>query len=426
MRPVPDLAAPVAPVGRARTRDSYIDVLRALALVRVVTFHTFGWTWLTVAFPSIGVMLALGGSLAASSIDRADGTAGFLRKRLRRLLPPFWVFGAVTITIMLVLGWQASGGDGGVPLRWADLWLWVFPLADPPSSDAGYEWVLPTWYIRTYLWFLLISPALLWLFRRWPLRTIAVPVVVLPLLVLGVLDLPDPWWDVVVQLCVFGGCWMLGFAHHDGTLRRLPVGPTVAGGAVLMALGLWHALTHQAEYGGWNVDDNPIAGLLYCTGAVLVLLRLYPRLTWLERLPTLAALVTLLNSRAMTIYLWGNIAIALAPWTLGAVGLGALDTDDTRGMVVEYAAAWALIFAAVLLVGWVEDVAAARRPRLLPWRRVRVQPVPAVGGATGGSGNVVAPLPRLDEPNVAARLGASGSALPTPAGDVGGREPGSA
>ena len=31
---------------------------------------------------------------------------------------------------------------------------------------------------------------------------------------------------------------------------------------------------------------------------------------------------------------------------------------------------WTLIFAAVLLVGWVEDVAAGRRPRLLPWNRV--------------------------------------------------------
>jgi peptidoglycan/LPS O-acetylase OafA/YrhL len=353
-----------------RTRDRYIDFLRALALVRVVTYHTFGWTWLATVFPSIGIMLALGGALAAASLDRAGGAGNFLRKRLRRLLPPFWVFGAVMVAAMLVMGWRASGDDGGVPFSWSDVWLWIVPLADPPASDAGYEWALPMWYIRTYLWFLLLSPALLWLFRRWPVRLILLPALVLPLMVLGLVDFPDPYWDIICQLCVYGACWMLGFAHHDGKLRRLPLTRTLAGGAVLMALGLWHALTHQARYDGWNVDDNPLAGMLFFTGAVLVLLRIYPRFTWLERLPTLDALVTLVNSRAMTIYLWGNVAIALAPLALEHTGLGQFDTDDLRGMIVQYVAAWTLILAAVLLVGWVEDVAAGRRPQVLPWNRV--------------------------------------------------------
>jgi peptidoglycan/LPS O-acetylase OafA/YrhL len=384
-----------------RTRDRYIDFLRALALVRVVTYHTFGWTWLATAFPSIGIMLALGGALVAGSLDRAGGTAPFLRKRLRRLLPPFWLFGAVLLATMLALGWHASGDDGGVPFSWRTVWLWIVPLADPPASDAGYDWALPMWYIRTYLWFLLLSPALLWLFRRWPLRVILLPALVLPLMVLGLVDFPDPYWDIICQLCVYGACWMLGFAHHDGKLRKLPLLWTLAGGAVLMALGLWHALTHQAQYDGWNVDDNPLAGMLYFTGAVLILLRIYPRFTWLQRLPTLDALVSLLNSRAMTIYLWGNFAIALAPPVLDATGLGQFDTDDTRGLIVEYAAAWTLIFAAVLLVGWVEDVAAGRRPRLLPWNRVgrtRNAVDPSVPADVAGSPRGGAPSGTTSEP----------------------------
>jgi peptidoglycan/LPS O-acetylase OafA/YrhL len=405
-----------------RTRDRYIDFLRALALVRVVTYHTFGWVWLPVVFPSLGIMFALGGALVASSLDRAGSTQAFLRKRVRRLLPPFWLFGAAMIGIMLVAGWQADGRQGGVSLSWSNAWLWVLPLADPPASDLGYDWVVPLWYIRTYLWFLLLSPVLLWLFRRWPLRVMAVPVVVLPLMVLGLVDFADPYWDIVCQLCIYSCCWMLGFAHHDGKLRRLPLTRTLAGGAVLMGAGLWYALANQERYGSWNVDDIPIAGLLYFTGAVLILLRIYVRFTWLERLPTLDAVVSLINSRAMTIYLWGNFAIGMAPLALAHTPLGQYDTADARGMVVEYLAAWTLIVVAVLLFGWVEDVAATRRPRLLPWRRVKPvrvfsdasvpADVPAdvvVPGSRTERGNFVVDGSRSDLDDFAAQAARSGA-----------------
>jgi hypothetical protein len=176
---------------------------------------------------------------------------------------------------------------------------------------------------------------------------------------------------------------MLGFAHHDGKIRDLPLGTTILVGLTMMAGGLWFALSEQERYCSWNVDDNPVAGMLYFTGSVLILLRLYTRMDWLGRLPTLDAVISLINSRAMTIYLWGNFAIFLAPYALSYTPLADYDTEDARGLALEYAAAWALIFVAVLLVGWVEDLAAARKPRLLPWNRVKPvkvfseQPVPA-------------------------------------------------
>ncbi|GAB3354344.1 acyltransferase family protein [Modestobacter lapidis] len=370
-----------------RTRDRYIDLLRALALIRVVTFHTFGWVWLPAIFPSIGIMFALGGALVTSSLDRAVSSRDFWRKRLRRLLPPFWVFGATVLVFMLAAGWTAGDEYGTADLTWRNAWLWIFPLADPPASDLGSDWVLPLWYIRTYLWFLLISPALLWLFRRWPLRTMAVPALVLPLMTLGLVDFPDPYWDIIASLCIYGICWMLGFAHHDGKIRDLPLGSTILAGLALMAGGLWFALSQQERYGSWNVDDNPMAAMLYFTGTVLILLRLYTRMDWLGRLPTLDAIVSLFNSRAMTIYLWGNFAIFLAPYVLARTPLARYHTDDGQGMALQFAATWALIFVAVLLVGWVEDVAAGRGARLLPWVRVtpvavlREQPVPAGDGA---------------------------------------------
>jgi len=60
-------------------RNRYVDLLRALAIVRVVVYHTTGWAFLTVLFPAMSVMFALGGSLMAASLDRS-GTAAVGRR----------------------------------------------------------------------------------------------------------------------------------------------------------------------------------------------------------------------------------------------------------------------------------------------------------------------------------------------------------
>jgi len=108
--------SPAAAPGPRRPRDQYIDGLRALALVRVMTYHTFGWIWLPVAFPSMGVMFALGGSLVAGSLSSSSRTqAQVLRKRLKRLLPPLWLYGAVVVAVMARHGWTFTE-TAGAPL----------------------------------------------------------------------------------------------------------------------------------------------------------------------------------------------------------------------------------------------------------------------------------------------------------------------
>jgi hypothetical protein len=37
----------------------------------VIVYHSLGLAWLTVAFPAVGLMFALAGSLMAASLDRA-------------------------------------------------------------------------------------------------------------------------------------------------------------------------------------------------------------------------------------------------------------------------------------------------------------------------------------------------------------------
>ena len=78
-------------------RNRYIDLLRAVAIARVVVYHTSGWTLLSF-LPAMSLMFALGGSLMASSLDRSGARA--MGRRLRRLLPSLWLVSAVFVPAM--------------------------------------------------------------------------------------------------------------------------------------------------------------------------------------------------------------------------------------------------------------------------------------------------------------------------------------
>src|ERR1700742_3041758 len=85
-------------------RERWLDLLRAIALGRVIIYHLVGAAWLSLLFPSIGVMFALAGSLTRRSLSRPPAVK-VVGRRLRRLLPPLWLMGAILIPIMLWQGW---------------------------------------------------------------------------------------------------------------------------------------------------------------------------------------------------------------------------------------------------------------------------------------------------------------------------------
>ncbi|MFG3206876.1 acyltransferase [Streptomyces sp. NPDC048192] len=345
-----------APAGR----DRYFDTLRALALIRVVTYHTFGWAWCGLVFPSMGIMFGLAGTLMAKSLERP--AAKVLKSRLRRLLPPFWFWGFFVVLAMLIHDWMPG---------WQIVY-WIVPLGDPPGNAWGEQAWEILWYLRTYLWFVLLSPALLWIFRK-----AAVPVLLLSLVPVLVLNFlwsgPDnrfgsALWDLSTYLF----CWILGFAHREGVLQQTrPVLVCVLSGAA-MAYGAWYAFSHQAGFGTYDLDEDPLAQAFWSAGFVTLLMWAKARyridFARLTRLRALDRTVTVFNARAVTIYLWHEIALVLAVplidrfWDVPAFETY-LPLDSQWFM---FGIGWILIAAFVLLCGWVEDVAARRKPRLLP------------------------------------------------------------
>ncbi|MFF3893060.1 acyltransferase [Streptomyces sp. NPDC001812] len=379
--PVPEPAAAQAAGTATPGRDRYLDLLRSIALVRVVVYHLFGWAWLTVLFPSMGVMFALAGSLMARSLKRP--AASVIRSRIRRLLPPLWAFAAVVLTMMFVNGWNPAKDDG----TWGLVGLvnYLVPIGAPPypwelGSPSGLldvTWAVqaagPLWYLRAYLWFVLASPLLLWAFRRAPWPTLLAPLGLTAVVGTGLVTIPGETGRAITDFAVYGGCWVLGFAHHEGMLKQIPRYVSVSCASLVMAFGLWWASGHLGP-DGWDLNDIPLAQAAWSFGFVVILLQYSP--SWRElpgRLAQWDKLVTLSNNRAVTIYLWHNLLIMATvplvdllyrlPFLQSERGVEAIGSTYTLWM---FALVWPLIGLTVLAVGWVEDLAAKRRPRLWP------------------------------------------------------------
>ncbi|MGW4380243.1 acyltransferase family protein [Kitasatospora sp. NPDC004531] len=372
---------------RKAGRDRYLDLLRAMALVRVVLYHHFEWFWLPLAFPSMGVMFALAGSLMTRSLSRP--ALGVIRSRLRRLLPPMWLFGAVVVTLQVLDG-GGPDADGHPGWWWAKLAFWVLPLSTPPFAaelhgfgghlETGWasQLVVPLWYLRAYLWYVLLSPLMLRALRRFPMVTLFAPLALVIAMNAFFTGQDFPYgrvWETVNDFAMFGSCWILGMAHRDGLLRRIPqyVVPSIA--PLIMVAGFWYLQTRPVDpTQPTDIEVWPIAQALWSFGFVALLLHISPSWEqWPPRLERWNGLVGLLNSRAVTVYLWHVPALVLAfplidpLWDVDFFyqHLRWLLTSEWFSLLV----AIPVLVVLVAALGWVEDVAAKRKPRLFPYPR---------------------------------------------------------
>uniref|UniRef100_A0AAU3HYT4 Acyltransferase n=1 Tax=Streptomyces sp. NBC_01393 TaxID=2903851 RepID=A0AAU3HYT4_9ACTN len=380
--PQPEEAAP-APVHKPG-RDRYLDLLRALALVRVVIYHNFGWTWLPIVFPSMGVMFALAGSLMVRSLNRP--ALGVIRGRLRRLLPPMWLFGAVVVPLMLLEGWRPDALH--VNWWWGDLAYWILPFSEPPfgaslhtfgghlPSSWAEQICVPLWYLRAYLWYVLLSPLMLKAMRKLPWVTLLVPLALAFFINSGLVDQSGRLMEAVTDFTTFGSCWLLGMAHQEGLLRRIPqyIVPSIA--PLVLMFGYWWLMQSPVENPrfGHDLEAVPVAQAIWSFGAVLLLLHLSPSWErWPKPLERFNGVITLLNSRAVTVYLWHAVALVVTEPLIDPLWSNSFLYHHAQWLLssqwTPLVLAVPLICLAILLFGWIEDVAAKRRPRLFPYPR---------------------------------------------------------
>ena len=351
----PKVEPPAAP-------ENWLALLAVFALIGVVLGRSTGWGWLSVAFPSLGMLFALSASYLARSLKLIPAIDA-IGHGIRRFLPSLWLLGIIMIPLMLLNGWIV---DPDNPLDWPQLVLWAFPALDPQVSSWGTDASVVLWYVRASLWFVLLTPLLLRALRRSAVLTFLAPLALIAVDALLGSPLRDlgPIGEALIDFCTFGACWLLGLAHREGTLRRIHPLVVAVFSAAAISTGTWWALTQVK--GPFDPGGSPLSQALVCAGAVLLLLRFSPRLGWLGRTPVLGRFVTVIDSRVLTIFLWHSIALAVAvpvvgmfAWTSHAalVGTGAV-----------------LIVIAVVAFGWAEDLGARRRPSLLPGGQARPEP----------------------------------------------------
>jgi peptidoglycan/LPS O-acetylase OafA/YrhL len=359
----------VTAAGTGSERNRYIDSLRALAIARVILYHVVGWAWLSLVFPAMGVMFAIAGSLMARSLTTGGGRKA-VTSRVRRLLPALWALAAIAVPLMLWHGW--SGTEPDHPLRWPELAFWVVPISDPPGSAWGEPFWQVLWYLRAYLLFVLVSPLLWALYRRLTWLVVAAPLAAIAALQLTGFRLPDPLDGIMWDFVTYGACWIIGFAHRDGRLARLPIAAYLGLVTVLGAAGGYWLFTHEGTE-GYDINSVPVARALWSLAFTMLVLRWRPSMTWLRRVPAVSAAVDLINARAVTIYLWHYPLITVAVFVMVHLGLV---WGTPAYIVVILVIEVALILVSVAALGWVEDVAAQRRPVLWPTRPGR-RPEPA-------------------------------------------------
>lgn len=344
-----------------RSRDPFLDILRAVATVRVVIWHAIGLPVVSLLFAAMPAMFLVSGSLLYASAERRSLRI-VVADRLRRVALPLWTFTAAS--------WLAAGALGLSDSLVKECWraaLWMVPVVDPPAGSWEGGWLSsPLWFLRALLWLLALSPLLVAGVRKAP-RAMMLGGVALVVAVdaagrspwLAVDAAPSLWW-LVGDLALYGTFFVAGMAHcrglFDATSRRRWLGLAAF---TALAAAAWR-LNQPVPLGVVN-NSHPMH-LLVGSAWLCVAFALRHRLAAVARWRPASAALRLLGRRSLTIYLWHTTAIVLA--------LEILDARGSSAPGIRWPAYAAMIIgatlAAVLAFGWVEDIAAGRRPQLWP------------------------------------------------------------
>ena len=419
---------------RKPPRDGFLDTVRTIALIRVILWHAFGIPWISWFIATMPTMFFIAGSLLASTLDRKPLQVMY-RARLKRLLVPYWFFAGCVLSFLATIHLMNPRLE--TALRVDQILPWLLPFTDPTASlwEAGWA-SSPLWYLRAYLWLLVLSPILRAAVRRFGVFSL------LPALFsAGAIEYwlhnpdliganPGTWTWMLGELALYSFFLMLGFLHYDGAFERQNRVEQIEWALIgIVGCVVWWSVLPAPT----GIINHSFVGLLFIGIFWLsVFLLLRPILSKGTENAISGPIVYLFNRRAMSIYLWHSPSIALGYWLI--------DTLAPEAHVTAVLVPTALVlYAAILATGWIEDVSAGKSPELWPrrdgaivWRSpwVNANGLPSVvchrHGAGLASGVVVALIasalivsPTSDQPRASTSDVAAAELPPAPSGRPG-------
>ncbi len=355
-------------------RDRAVDALRALAIAGVIGGHwlvtalvagashgtSHGGTvlhdasplasmpWLTPAswvFQTLAVFFLVGGYSAARSYK--GGYLPWLRKRMIRLARPVAALAAVWIPVTIG--------------------MWLAGVSATTMHTILFLVISPLWFLGVYAGLTAMTPAALWLVRRFGPWAAAFPAALVAIADLVRFGLGGPSWVGWINLPAgWLVPYLLGIAWGRGSLRgrRGPALMLAGGVAATAALILWAGYpASMVGVNGAHISNlNPptLAAVTFGIAQCGLALLLRDWLARAMRHPVAWAAVAMVNLSAMTLFIWHETALV----TVSSLGMLAgrvpgLLTAPSSALWVAERLVWLPVFATVLgglwlVFRWVE------------------------------------------------------------------------
>ncbi len=295
-------------------RDTFLDMVRAISIVRVMFWHALGYWWISWAFAAMPAVFYVAGAVFAKSMaNRSCLTV--VRNRLRRLVLPYYAFVGLALTIVTLAVPTIGETDRNGVLSW------LIPYRAPAPLAWEEGWLsAPLWFLRALVVVLVLTPIVRPIGKRLPG----------PLLLAawGASLVALDWWvdrqatematavvRGIADIVCFGGFFALGVSGHHlrSRLDRRTRFELVA----LLGLGavVWAVLFPPTD---GVVNNSYVLFGLVGLAWLCALLAIEDHLRHVGSIPAIAAFVGWITDSAMSIYLWHTMALVVAYHIVGA------------------------------------------------------------------------------------------------------------
>ena len=351
-------------------RDAFLDVVRAISIVRVMFWHTLGFWWISWTFAAMPAVFYVAGAVLAKSLRKASCWT-VVKARLRRLIPPYLAYVGIAMAAILLAD----------PAAWsnqtANIVSWFVPYRAPAPIAWEEGWLsTPLWFLRALVVVLLLTPLLRPLGQRLPGRLMFGAWI-------GSLFVLDSWVDHqsselstgivrgIADVVCFGGFFALGASAHHLRYRLSRNRRWVLAVVCLATAGAWAYVAPPID---WVVNISYVLSGLVGLGWLLAMLALEDQLRHVGEIAAIRRFVAWITDNSMSIYLWHTLALVLAFYVVGV--------PSSPGQYIILAAVFAVLLASIVAaVRPLESLGSTRRgghrPRLP--RRADRAPDPRVG-----------------------------------------------